>query len=163
MGLFLGCMNQDGKAVPASASDEELAPDFKLPLVSGDSLQLSDLRGRVVVLNFWATWCAPCLYEIPDLWDLHQELEDKGLSVVGVSLDTEPASLVQSFLDDRGAHYPNVLDPEAITAEAYGGVFGLPTTFVIDQAGRIVHRSMGIFPFEQMRPLLEELLANGSS
>lgn len=127
------------------------APDFTLPTLAGDSLSLSDLRGQTVLLNFWATWCAPCVEEIPELIALHDELNPHGFSVVGISLDQEDADFVRPFTERLGITYPIPLDDGAV-AEAYGGVWALPTTYVIDAEGEILQRVIGLFPVEAMRP-----------
>ena len=141
---------------PASTSLGE-APDFTLPTLAGDSLRLADLRGQIVVLNFWATWCAPCVEEIPELIDLHDELNPHGLTVLGVSLDEEGPDLIKPFTDRFGITYPIPLDDGAV-AEAYGGVWALPTTYVIDPEGQIMQRVIGLFPVEEMRPKFREML-----
>ena len=133
------------------------APDFTLPTLAGDSLRLSDLRGQIVVLNFWATWCAPCVEEIPELIDLHDELNPHGLTVLGVSLDEEGPDLIKPFTDRFGITYPIPLDDGAV-AEAYGGVWALPTAYVIDPEGQIMPRVIGLFPVEEMRPTFREML-----
>ena len=138
-----------GGEVPPSSSLGE-APDFTLPTLAGDSLRLSDLRGQIVVLNFWATWCAPCIEEIPDLIALHDELNPHGLSVVGIAIDVEGAELVKPFTERLGITYPVPLDEGAV-AEAFGGVWALPTTYVIDPEGRIDQRVIGLFPVKEMR------------
>ncbi len=141
---------------PASTGLGE-APDFTLPTLAGDSLRLSDLRGQIVVLNFWATWCAPCIEEIPELIKLHDELNPHGLTVLGVSLDEEGPDLIKPFTDRFGITYPIPLDDGAV-AEAYGGIWALPTTYVIDAEGQIVQRVIGLFPVEEMRPQFREML-----
>ena len=145
-----------GQNTPASTSLGE-APDFTLPTLAGDSLRLADLRGQIVVLNFWATWCAPCVEEIPELIDLHDELNPHGLTVLGVSLDEEGPDLIKPFTDRFGITYPILLDDGAV-AEAYGGVWALPTTYVIDPEGQIMQRVIGLFPVEEMRPKFREML-----
>lgn len=160
-----GCANQGSKADAREATSDDLeeAPNFALPTMDGNTLQLTDLRGEVVILNFWATWCVPCVKEIPDLIALHNDLKADGLTVVGVSLDTEDISFVKAYLDERNVTYPNVLDADGEVADAFGGIFAVPTTFVIDHKGHIVHRSLGLFPVETMRPLLKELLKDASA
>ena len=133
------------------------APTFTLPTLAGDSLRLADLRGQIVVLNFWATWCAPCIEEIPQLIDLHDELNPHGLTVLGVSLDIEGPDFIKPFTDRLGITYPVPLDDGAV-AEAYGGVWALPTTYVIDAEGQIIQRVIGLFPVEEMRPKFREML-----
>ena len=140
---------------PDSAS--ALAPSFALPQLGGGTLRLSDYRGRVVLLNFWATWCPPCRAEIPDLNRLQDELGPKGLEVIGVSLDEEGFDAVRPFAEAYEVTYPLVVDDGAVAAQ-YGSIQGLPTTLVIDRNRRIVRRVIGLFPVDEMQPLLEELL-----
>lgn len=140
--------------VPAPATELGPAPAFTLPTLDGDSLALADLRGRVVLVNFWATWCAPCVAEMPDLSALHEEFD--GLTVVGVAVDEGP-ELVRPFAENLDVRYPIVLDDGGV-AEAFGGVWALPTTYVIGTDGIIVQRIIGLFPVEEMRPQLRRLL-----
>ncbi|MGI9175785.1 MAG: TlpA disulfide reductase family protein [Rhodothermales bacterium] len=135
-----------------------LAPSFALPQLDSETLRLSDYRGRVVLLNFWATWCPPCRAEIPDLNQLQDELGPAGLEVIGISLDEEGFEAVRPFAEEYEVTYPLVVDDGTVAAQ-YGSMQGLPTTFVIDRRGRIVRRVIGLFPVEQMRPVLEDLLA----
>ena len=116
----------------------------------------------MILLNFWATWCAPCRTEIPDLVALQRELGDRGLLVVGVSTDEEGAEVVAPFVKNFKINYPVVLDDGSVS-EAYGGVWALPTTVVIDRAGRIRYEIIGIFPTKEMRPRLEALLDESAS
>ncbi|SHK05647.1 TlpA disulfide reductase family protein [Rhodothermus profundi] len=138
------------------------APDFEAPRLDGSAFRLSDYRGSVIVLNFWATWCPPCRTEIPDLVALQQELGDQGLLVVGISLDEGGAEVVAPFARDFKINYPIVLDNGTI-AEAYGGIFALPTTVIIDREGRMRYEVLGIFPTQAMRPRLEALLNESAS
>lgn len=154
--MLAACASPDTSASATSETLEE-APDFTLPTLTGDSLRLSEMKGQIVVLNFWATWCAPCLEEIPDLIALHEELHPHGLSVVGVSLDEEGEALVRPFVERFGITYPVPLDDGAV-AEAYGGVWALPTTYVIDPEGQIMRRVIGLFPIKEMRPQFREML-----
>ena len=149
---------------PLRASDLGKAPDFALPTLEADSLRLSDLKGRIVVLNFWATWCAPCRQEMPELMELQEEFEDRGLSVLGVSMDTRslfdpdgPKALVSLFAERLAINYPVVMGSPAV-AEAYGGVYALPTTFVIDQDGQIAERYIGMVNRDILETALHRLL-----
>lgn len=134
------------------------APDFTLPTLEGGTFDLSEHRGEVVVLNFWATWCGPCRIEIPDFVRLQEELGDEGVQFVGVSLDEAGFEVVRPFAEEFGINYPLVVDDGAL-AEQYGGVYGLPTTFIIDREGRVRRAVPGMMTEEMLRPMLEELLA----
>jgi len=164
--LLLGCQPGDGERDVASpqsygapgSSVEVGITDFVLPQLSGDSLRMADYQGKVVLLNFWATWCGPCRYEIPDLVDLHTELGPDDFSVIGISVDEGDFALVEKFADDMEINYPVGWDRYGAVSEAYGGVYALPMTFVIDRSGEIVHRTIGLFPTEAMKKELQTLI-----
>jgi len=118
------------------------APDFTLSTPSGTSLSLAELRGKVVLLNFWATWCVPCRKEMPAIEALYQRYKDRGLEVVAISLDKLAAAPVEAFVQEVGVTYRIVLDPTWATARTYG-VRGLPATFLLDRAGNVVMRELG--------------------
>ena len=119
---------------------EPAAGDFTLDAVDGTSISLDDYRDRFVLLNFWATWCAPCRKEMPALDNLHKELSDAGLEVIGVhvgpSLDE-----IKRFLDQVPVEFTILIDQDM--ALANWGVMGLPTTFLINPEGKIVYRAVG--------------------
>jgi thiol-disulfide isomerase/thioredoxin len=118
------------------------APEWKLTDLNGKLVKFSDFRGKVLILDFWATWCAPCRVEIPHFVELQKQYGDKGLRVVGVSLDQQGPEVVKKFVKQFGVNYPIVIGNEKV-AEAYGGIYAIPTTFVIDRQGRIASRHMG--------------------
>jgi len=122
-----------------------VAPDFELNILSanGKSMKLSDLKGKAVLLNFWATWCEPCKVEMPWFVDLQKEYGPQGLQIVGVSMDDEEEKNVSDFAKKMGVNYPILVGTEKI-AELYGGVEGLPTSFFIDRSGRVVAREAGL-------------------
>ena len=126
---------------PLTADQHAPAPDLELQGLDGRRFRLRDLRGRVVVLNFWATWCAPCRVEIPELNRLQVELEKRGLSVVGLSWD-DSSEKVKRFEKEIELQYKVVLGGEKVQ-ERFGGVPGLPTTFIIDRKGRIRQKVVG--------------------
>lgn len=122
------------------------APQFEAMDLTGRPVSLASLRGQVVVLNVWATWCLPCRDEIPVLKAAHQALAGQGVQLIGVSVDAAGAGLdVQDFALDHGITYPLWLDPEHRFATAFLTV-GVPETFVIDRAGIIRHRVIGALP-----------------
>jgi peroxiredoxin len=138
----------------------ERAAAFKLTDLSGDPVSLADLRGKVVFLNIWATWCAPCREEMPSMEKLYQRLHgNKGFVMLAVSQDTSGRTEVASYVKKHGYHFDVLLDPKNSVAEAYN-VTGVPETFIIDGAGRIVAHHSGAFDWSQpeIRDALEELL-----
>ncbi|MFQ5794904.1 MAG: TlpA family protein disulfide reductase [Candidatus Bipolaricaulia bacterium] len=123
------------------------APDFALADLEGREVRLSDLRGRPVLLNFWASWCPPCRKEMPDLQAFHQAYGDR-ITLIGVDWGESPAD-AQAFLDDFAISYPNLLDSDGKVFVQYG-MTGIPTTFFIDEAGIIRGVWNGAMDFEDM-------------
>lgn len=143
-------------ALRAATSQPSAA--WELKDVDGKLVKSSDFAGKVVILDFWATWCGPCRMEIPGFIELQKQYADKGLVVVGVSLDQDGASVVKNFMEKTGVNYPVVLGDEKIV-NAFGGVEGIPTTFVIDRDGKIIRKHVGYTAkaeFEaEIKPLLK--------
>ena len=117
------------------------APDFTLPLLDGGELRLSSFRGKVVLLDFWATWCVPCREETPHFVELQKKYGDRGLQIIGVSMDDSPDP-VHPFYQQFRMNYPVVMGT-ADVGSAYGGVLGLPIAFLIDRDGSIYSKHMG--------------------
>lgn len=125
-----------------SGPQDSLAPEIAGKTIDGGDFSLSSLRGSVVVVNFWATWCAPCRVEMPDFVGLQTELRSQGLQFVGISVDDDDLDPIRRFAQELGVNYPILLaTPELIGA--YEGVPALPTTYVIDRGGRIRQRFVG--------------------
>jgi peroxiredoxin len=133
-----------------------VAPDFVRTDLSGRPLRLTQFRGRVVLLNFWATWCGPCVEEIPTFSRWQRQFGDGGLQVIGVSMDDDEAD-VKRFVAKHGVAYP-ILMGDAKLGELFGGVFGLPQSFLIDARGRMVYRSVGESNIETLRSKIAGLL-----
>lgn len=149
--------------LPSMDLSEDLgaAPDFTLQDVEGRPFTLSEHRGEVVVLNFWATWCPPCRAEIPGFIDLQDAFRDRGVLFVGVALDEEGAAVVRPYARERGMNYPVLVDGWPAAAR-YGGVGTVPTTFLIDAEGRIRYRHTGLLLQPSLRAALERLAGEAS-
>ncbi len=133
------------------------APDFTLSSVSGKDVSLSDFKGKVVIVDFWATWCPPCRKGIPDLIELQNEYKDK-VAVIGISLDRENTKAgVPSFVDRMGINYPVVYFNDKVIID-FGGVNAIPTTFIIDQNGNIVKKMVGLYPKSEYESKIKELI-----
>lgn len=122
----------------------EPAPGYTVRTLAGETFTSEDLAGKVVVLNFWATWCGPCRLEMPSLQKLHERRADEGVVVLGLSTDVGPEGPIASFLAERGITYP-VGRATAEHRAAFGGIPGIPTTFLIDRVGLVRHRVVGYF------------------
>ncbi|MEG8946441.1 peroxiredoxin family protein [Rosettibacter firmus] len=131
--------------VPAAQRNSVLAPDFALPTTDGKVLRLSDYRGKVVIIDFWATWCPPCRKGIPDLIDIKKKYGSKGVEIIGVSVDTDTKPEVIPFIKEKGINYPVVYGNQNVYMQ-YGGIRAIPTTFVIDKEGKIVASYEGLVP-----------------
>ncbi len=134
----------------------DVAPDFTRADLAGVQVRLADYRGKLVILNFWATWCAPCLEEMPLLSRWQRDYGAQGLQIVGVSMDDD-VTPVEQFLTQRPVRYPIVMG-DAKLGERFGGVLGLPLSFLIDAQGRIVARYQGRSDLAKMEARLKELL-----
>jgi len=133
------------------------APDFSLPDLKGGRLELSAYLGKVVLLDFWATWCDPCRDEIPRFAELQEKYREQGLQIIGISMDDEPEP-VRDFYQKFKMNYPVVMGNAKI-GEAYGGVLGLPIAFLIGRNGRIYSRHIGATDTTMFETEIVRLLA----
>lgn|SRR5208282_417508 len=124
-------------------SQSKLAPDFSLQALDGTTVRLSDLRGKAVLLNFWATWCGPCKIEMPWFVDLQNQYGSQGLQIVGVAMDDASKEDIGKFAKDMGVNYPILIGKEAV-GDQYGGVPALPESFLISRDGKIVDKIIGL-------------------
>ncbi len=134
------------------------APAFALKDLSGKTISLADLRGKIVVLNFWATWCPPCRAEIPDFVEFYNQNKATGLEIVGVSVDNIPAAQVQAFVNKNKMTYPVAMFTEKIVRD-YGPIDAIPTTFIIDKTGRVRYTQVGMMGGETLAQWTRKLLA----
>jgi cytochrome c biogenesis protein CcmG, thiol:disulfide interchange protein DsbE len=132
------------------------APGFSLTDLTGQPLVLANYRGKVVLLDFWATWCAPCREEIPHFIALQDKYREQGLEVIGISMDDGPKP-VQEFYRRFKMNYPVAVGTEQV-AEAYGGVYGLPVTFLLDRDGRVVAKYTGAVEMATVEQQVQSLL-----
>ena len=150
-----------GAAVNATVAEvriePETAPDFTLARPDGGEIRLSDLRGQVTLLDFWASWCRPCRDEAPALAQAYQEYQERGVEFVGVNLWDDPSD-ARRFLQEQGHQYPNGIDADGKIAISYG-VRGIPEKFFINRHGQIVRKFSGPMTLELLRRILDDLLA----
>jgi cytochrome c biogenesis protein CcmG/thiol:disulfide interchange protein DsbE len=154
--------SQVQKSAVASTPEEQYpeAPDFELPSVDGKQIKLSDFKGKVVFLNFWATWCPPCRREIPAFIDLIKKYGNDGFIVLGVAVDPREFTQidkVKPFVKQMGMNYPVVYDTKGIS-QMYGGIRSIPTTFVINRQGKVVGQIVGSRPKATFESIIKDLL-----
>ncbi|MDP8988641.1 MAG: TlpA family protein disulfide reductase [Acidobacteriota bacterium] len=139
-GLVVGC-----SPAPKAQQhlDRKVAANFTLADARGAKVALADYKGKVVLLNFWATWCGPCKVEIPWFIEFNKTYKDRGLAVVGVSLDDDGWKSVKPYLAEKKIDYTVVVGNDSVS-KSYGDVDSLPTTFIIDQDGRIAFTHTGL-------------------
>lgn len=145
-------------ATAKSNLGDNTAPDFTLYTLDGEEIRLSDYLGKVVILDFWATWCAPCRKGIPDLISIQNEYKDE-LVVIGISLD-QPATQDEliPFIETYGINYPVVLGNIEVS-DAYGNIQAIPTSFIIDQEGNIIYKHIGLVPKSTLVEEVDSLLS----
>jgi len=141
-----------------SALAQRKAPDVVFKTADGKIYDLSKLTGKVVVVNFWATWCGPCRKEIPDFIEFYKNYKDKGVEIIGVSLDREGWEKVTPFLKQNPINYPIVLGNGEIAGK-FSNFNAIPTTFIIDKSGKIVDEHTGVMTKSQLEAKLKPLLS----
>ena len=138
-------------------AERNRAPDFALKDAEGKTVRLSDYKGKVVLLDFWATWCGPCKIEIPWFLEFQRKHKDRGFEVLGISMDDEGWDDVKPFAARYQINYRLVLGDD-VTSQKYGGIEALPTTFLIDRSGKIAAAHVGLSSKKSFEDGIEQLL-----
>src|SRR5437868_13331543 len=167
--LYTGARNSRSSLILAGNTDRlsgevkgKVAPDWELNTLDGRPVNLSDFRGKAVLLNFWATWCGPCKIEMPWFVELEKEFGPQGLVVIGIAMEDTKNEDILKFTKEMGVDYTILRGKEAV-GEAYGGVAGLPTTFYIGRDGKMVDQSIGLVSRSEIADHIREALAQGSA
>ena len=148
---------QVGAALGVGGERRPAPSEVTVTTFEGERVRLGQLRGRVVLVNFWATWCPPCRLEMPGFQDVYQEYRDRGFTILGLTTESAPRAEIQSFLDEHGVTYP-VARASAEDERAFGGVTALPTSFLVDRRGRIRHTVRGFFAEAALRRAVGRLV-----
>jgi peroxiredoxin len=147
------------KAVVNTTVDSSLiAPNFALPRMNGEQFQLAKHKGKVIILNFFATWCGPCIAELPDFIALHNAFSSKEVMIIGVSYDVKGWDVVRPFVKKHEINYPVILDKERTLQEKYYTT-ALPNTFIINQQGELAHMIFSPTNEKLLKPLITELIS----
>lgn len=163
--LLPACQQTSPRPSRAAVANEEapkigyLAPNFRLTDLHGDEVSVAGLGGKVLFINFWATWCGPCKAEMPSMEVLYREFKDQGLEILAVSSDMEGETIVQPFVKKLGLSYPILLDPDFRADDKYL-IQSVPTTVLVDKDGVITHRMVGArnWSAPESRDLIAKLL-----
>lgn len=170
--IFWGCESSASK--PSGDSDKlsgsipatnlvnyPKAPGFTLKDLKGNEVSLSDFSGKLVFVNFWATWCPPCRAEIPGFIKMYDKYRDQGLEIVGISTDQNGKEIVKQFVNKNGVNYPVLMFDSKIISD-YGGISAIPTTFIVNQKGEIVNKFVGFPGDEAFEKEIQKWLLNRS-
>jgi cytochrome c biogenesis protein CcmG/thiol:disulfide interchange protein DsbE len=145
------------KQAVKDTATRKVAPEFTLKDANGKVVHLADYKGKVVLLDFWATWCGPCNVEIPWFTEFERKYKVRGFEVLGVSMDEDGWKAIQPFATAKGINYRIVLGDDK-TGDLYGGIEALPTAFIIDREGRIASVHLGLVARKEFQDAIEQLL-----
>jgi cytochrome c biogenesis protein CcmG, thiol:disulfide interchange protein DsbE len=155
--LFQRAAPQATAALGLNAGTEP-APAFTLATLDGDSISLDSLRGQVVLVNFWASWCPPCRIEMPGFERVYRARRDEGFVILGIATDPHARAAIEAFIAEHDITYPILLaSPQVV--RAYGGVKALPESFLVDRDGIVRHRVVGYFAEPALRAAVSRMLA----
>lgn len=154
--LYQRALPQASAALGFGASNEP-APLFALTTLDGDSVSLRDLRGQVVLVNFWASWCLPCRIEMPAFERIYRDRSGDGFTIVGIVTDVHATTSIREFLEEHDITYPTLLAEPSVVRD-YGGINAIPQSFLIDRDGRIRHHVIGYFAEPALRAAVNRML-----
>jgi peroxiredoxin len=157
LGIAASSRKEPAHKAVRDSQDRKVAPEFALKDSAGRVVHLSDYKGKVVLLDFWATWCGPCNIEIPWFKEFERKYKDRGFEVIGVSMDDDGWNAINPFVAQKKINYRIVLGDDK-TGDLYGGVEALPMTFVLDREGRIASVHIGLSSREDFENAIEKLL-----
>ena len=144
--------------IAAPQTQAAKVPEFARPSVQDQKvIDVGKYRGKAVLINFWATWCGPCVQEIPSLVSLQKEFGSQGLQIIGVSMDQDGEGPVQKVIGKKGINYPVVMGDEQISRD-FGGIYGIPASFLIDQAGNVSKRFDGLTSHDTFVAAVKQVL-----
>ncbi len=151
----------DPAARAASADGMPAIPEFSIESMDGGSVTNADIEGRVVLVNFWATWCGPCKIEMPWFVDFQRKFKDRGFTVLAISLDEGGWDPVREFAQDHDFNFPVLLGDDAVS-EDFGGIYVLPTTWIVSRQGKVVFTHQGLVAKAKYEEEIEALLAGSA-
>jgi peroxiredoxin len=146
-------------ALAYALMDKPGAPASTFTTLEGKTLTLDELRGKVVLVNFWATSCPGCVKEMPDMVEVYKQYKDRGFEIIAVAMSYDPPNYVKRFVQTRQLPFPVALDVDGGHARAFGNVQLTPTTFIIGKDGRILEQKLGEIDFVRLKALLDKELA----
>lgn len=144
---------------PVSTGAFSVDLGFALKDLDENEVTITQFEDQVRVVNFWATWCGPCVEEIPDFQVFHENYGDQGVKVIGIALDKEGAEIVRPFVEEMDMTYLTLIDTDGMSAAKFGGVYGIPTTFIIDREGTVQNKRVGMMSYENLETAVLPLLA----
>jgi peroxiredoxin len=143
-------------------SEKKPAPNLAFTTIEGKAISMASLKGKMVVVNFWATYCPGCIEEMPDLVSTYHQYNERGLEIIAVSIADDPPNQVLNFAQKNALPFPVIHDSDAKISQAFDNVSLTPTSFIIDQQGRVIGKTIGKLDFVSLHKLLDQSLSNQS-
>lgn len=145
---------------PISSNPYSVDLAFALKDADENEYTIAQFEDQVRIVNFWATWCGPCVAEIPEFQAFHEKYSDQGVKVIGIALDEQGAEIVQPFVEEMNMTYLSLIDTSQMAASKFGGIYAIPTTFIVDRDGMVQKKHVGQMSYERLESAVLPLLAN---